>query len=190
MILDSGERREFATGAVRDMAEGKGRFDLVPLDALIPLIRNDDSFFFYIDEYQKTGEQRPLITAASIVIQEFFATDYDAFLELSKHFENGMKKYGIDNWKKGIETKSYVDSAVRHYCKHKAGHRDEPHDVACLWNLVCGIWTIENKPELNSYAPDPTRCTETTCYYNNDCICTADKAFPELAQHCPNFMED
>lgn len=30
-ILDSGTRREFDTGAVRDMAEGKGRCDLMPL---------------------------------------------------------------------------------------------------------------------------------------------------------------
>lgn len=29
-IADSGERREFDSGAVRDMAEGKGRFDLLP----------------------------------------------------------------------------------------------------------------------------------------------------------------
>lgn len=29
-ILDSGNRREFETGAVRDMAEGKGRLDLLP----------------------------------------------------------------------------------------------------------------------------------------------------------------
>ena len=29
---DSGNRREFDTGAVRDMAEGKGRFDLMPQD--------------------------------------------------------------------------------------------------------------------------------------------------------------
>jgi hypothetical protein len=30
IIKDSGERRDFGTGAVRDMASGKGRFDLVP----------------------------------------------------------------------------------------------------------------------------------------------------------------
>ena len=29
-IKDSGERREFGTGAHRDMAQGKGRFDLLP----------------------------------------------------------------------------------------------------------------------------------------------------------------
>lgn len=29
-LKDSGNRREFETGAVRDMQEGKGRMDLVP----------------------------------------------------------------------------------------------------------------------------------------------------------------
>jgi hypothetical protein len=34
MILDSGERREFHTGAVRDMSSGKGRYDLLPPEAI------------------------------------------------------------------------------------------------------------------------------------------------------------
>lgn len=34
MIKDSGERTEFATGAVRDMHAGKGRFDLLPWYAI------------------------------------------------------------------------------------------------------------------------------------------------------------
>ena len=33
-IQDSGERTEFETGAVRDLHEGKGRFDLLPLNAV------------------------------------------------------------------------------------------------------------------------------------------------------------
>ena len=33
-IQDSGERTEFSTGAIRDMHEGKGRFDLLPLNAV------------------------------------------------------------------------------------------------------------------------------------------------------------
>jgi hypothetical protein len=33
-IKDSGERREFGTGAVRDMAKGKGRFDLLPWEVI------------------------------------------------------------------------------------------------------------------------------------------------------------
>lgn len=33
-IKDSGKRQEFSTGAVRDIQEGKGRFDLLPTRAL------------------------------------------------------------------------------------------------------------------------------------------------------------
>lgn len=34
IIKDSGDRTEFSTGAVRDLHEGKGRFDLLPLNAV------------------------------------------------------------------------------------------------------------------------------------------------------------
>ncbi len=40
MIKDSGERTEFSTGAVRDMHEGKGRMDLLPLTAIIELSKH------------------------------------------------------------------------------------------------------------------------------------------------------
>jgi len=36
---DSGERSEFETGAVRDKADNKGRFDLLPADAIRQLAR-------------------------------------------------------------------------------------------------------------------------------------------------------
>jgi len=39
-IKDSGERREFESGAVRDMAEGKGRFDLLPMCVLSRLAKH------------------------------------------------------------------------------------------------------------------------------------------------------
>lgn len=34
-LKDSGDRRKFKTGAVRDMSKGKGRMDLLPMRALI-----------------------------------------------------------------------------------------------------------------------------------------------------------
>lgn len=40
MLKDSGNRREFETGAVRDMQEGKGRCDLLPACALIRLSKH------------------------------------------------------------------------------------------------------------------------------------------------------
>ena len=33
-ILDSGDRTQFESGAVRDMREGKGRCDLMPLEVV------------------------------------------------------------------------------------------------------------------------------------------------------------
>ena len=40
MILDSGERREFNTGAVRDVAEGKGDMVSIPAESLLRLSRH------------------------------------------------------------------------------------------------------------------------------------------------------
>ena len=40
VIKDSGERREFATGAVRDMASGKGRMDLLPWAAIMEVSKH------------------------------------------------------------------------------------------------------------------------------------------------------
>lgn len=158
MIKDSGERREFETGAVRDMAEGKGRFDLVPIDVLGLVECND--FLKTLGEYINTGSPWYIRNATEILLTECFVTPYHAYLELAKHFENGAKKYKPDNWKKGIEARSYIDSTVRHYCKHKAGFTDEPHAVAALWNCVCCLWTINNKPELNSFAKDDGKTPE------------------------------
>lgn len=39
-ILDSGHRREYENGFVRDMAEGKGRMDLLPWRAIIELSKH------------------------------------------------------------------------------------------------------------------------------------------------------
>lgn len=37
MIEDSGKRRTFITGAVRDISEGKGRMDLLPFAAILEI---------------------------------------------------------------------------------------------------------------------------------------------------------
>ena len=36
-VKDSGDRRVYPTGAQRDMAKGKGRFDLIPFEAMMRL---------------------------------------------------------------------------------------------------------------------------------------------------------
>ncbi len=143
MIKDSGERREFNTGAVRDMAEGKGRFDLMPLIQIGNLL--DNFIFLEIGKYVEQKDVNYLYAAARELMETMWNNQQTPLLELAKHFENGAKKYGENNWQKGLPVSCYIDSFCRHYCKALRGDKDEPHDVAALWNLVCAIWTIENK---------------------------------------------
>lgn len=156
-IKDSGERREFSTGAVRDIQEGKGRCDLLPLDVVAECYRTvfgeDDpthSTISNIYQFVQTGDHSHLLDALEGFIDEKpFMKWSNMFLEVSKHFEEGAKKYGEYNWQKGIPTHCYIDSAVRHYLKWLRGDEDEPHDRAFCWNILCCIWTCVHKPEMN-----------------------------------------
>ncbi len=147
MIKDSGNRREFETGAVRDIQEGKGRCDLLPLGVVSNLLANPT--LAYIQHFQDTGNAKYLLDA--ITSSGVYHDLYTLLLEVSKHFEEGCKKYGERNWQKGIPTRCYVDSAVRHYLKFLRGDKDEPHDRAFCWNVLCCMWTCQNMPELNDY---------------------------------------
>lgn len=151
-IKDSGARREFETGAVRDIQEGKGRCDLMPLGVIGDYLSN--GILKYISEFQKHGDVSYLYGVLGNIM---YADPYTIILDLSKHFEAGAKKYGENNWQKGIPAHCYMDSAVRHYLKHLRGDDDEPHDRAFVWNIVCCIWTCENKPELNDYRKESNR---------------------------------
>lgn len=160
-ILDSGNRREFGTGAVRDIQEGKGRCDLMPLDVVSKIVGDDihkpDAIIANICGFQATGDVKRLYFALDDFAAKYFiegnlgAACCTMCLEVAKHFEEGAKKYGENNWQKGIPVHCYIDSAVRHYLKFRRGDKDEPHDRAFCWNLMCAIWTCKHKPELNEY---------------------------------------
>lgn len=160
-ILDSGNRTEFDTGAVRDIQEGKGRCDLLPLDVVAKYLcthANGDLVILSISEFTKTNEHVYLRVALDKFRAEIDWDQPTLLLEVAKHFEEGCKKYGERNWEKGIPTARYIDSAIRHYLKWLRGDKDEPHDRAFCWNILCCIWTCINKPELNSYAKEIKTC--------------------------------
>lgn len=156
-IRDSGNRREFESGAVRDIQEGKGRCDLLPLGAVAKIYTRlgntkVSDTLAYIRGYENTGSTGYLERALINFGREYYKDDFHSlFIEVSIHFEEGAKKYGVDNWKKGIPTNCYIDSALRHFFKYLRGDNDEPHGRAFVWNLLACIWTCDNKPELNVY---------------------------------------
>lgn len=88
----------------------------------------------------------------ALCVSNVYPDAFTMLLEVAKHFEEGCKKYGENNWQKGIPTHCYIDSAVRHYLKYLRGDKNEPHDRAFCWNILCAIWTCKHKPELNDYA--------------------------------------
>lgn len=161
MIKDSGNRREFESGAVRDIQEGKGRCDLLPLDVVGDWLHHCligeewiDDIFRQLELYQREGNSIYLEIVLSKA-QNMFNEDLGTMLlEVSKHFEEGAKKYGEYNWQKGIPTHCYIDSAVRHYLKYLRGDTDEQHDRAFVWNILCCIWTCIHLPHLNDYRKD------------------------------------
>lgn len=211
MIKDSGSRTEYETGAVRDIQEGKGRCDLLPLDVVAHWLkytemapRYETEIILCIERYQNGEGTSQLYKALDIFTagNDGFVSTIDAIIEVSKHFEEGAKKYGENNWQKGIPESSYIDSAVRHYLKWLRGDDDERHDRAFVWNIMCLIWTHEHAPcKMPAWIDGmPTaklenhgKCVETSCYYNNDCTCTAPPAalVDETAgKECPQYSED
>ena len=149
-IKDSGNRTEFTTGAVRDMREGKGRMDLLPLEVAAELM--EDVMFTHISEFMSTKDTEYLYLALKLfAVRHYEGMIETILLEVGKHFEEGAKKYGENNWQKGIPVYCYIDSAVRHYLKFKRGDNDEPHDRAFVWNLLCCIWEIDHSERKDEY---------------------------------------
>lgn len=145
-ILDSGKRREFQSGAVRDITENKGRCDLLPLDVIADI--EVDTIFEYINDYIRSGNYTNIESAIEMFSIEVFGDINTAYLELAKHYEEGAKKYDERNWEKGIPLHCYIDSGVRHYLKYRRGDTDEPHARAFLWNMLGAIWTHKHLPEM------------------------------------------
>ena len=160
-ILDSGNRRDFGTGAVRDMADGKGRFDLMPLTNIADWIEWNSRVYVkqmekiqevpiiskilqHIGNFIYDGDIENLYYCLSCFTYSHFETIENMLLQVSKHYENGTKKYGERNWEKGINIHSYIDSACRHFIKFCYNCCDEPHDLAFMWNIMCCLWTIDN----------------------------------------------
>jgi hypothetical protein len=162
-LKDSGARREFESGAVRDAADGKGRCDLLPLQEVAEfysLIGNEFlySVFDNLASFQNTREVDCLYEVINLFIDDEDAgygveRGYQqALLGLSHHYAAGAEKYGDNNWRLGVPLHVFIDSGIRHLLKHVDGQVDERHDLAVLWNFFGAAWTIKNYPELDDFS--------------------------------------
>ena len=166
-ILDSGNRRQFSTGAVRDIDENKGAMYLVPLDIASELstyfrqrsekdtkedewIFNEENMFNDVYQFTLSKDISNILRLLCRFVYTHYNDNIDtAILEVSKQYSGGKNKYGAYNWNKGISTHSFIDSGMRHGLKVLRGDNDEPHDRAFMWNFIGLLWTLKHKPELD-----------------------------------------
>lgn len=151
-LKDSGNRTEFESGAVRDIQEGKGRCDLLPLievSTLLSICKQDieSDVLLCIYDFIENKQVSCLFKAIRSFGKNLYDSPETCILEVAKHYEDGARKYGDNNWRKGIPVSRYIDSGIRHLLKYYRGDNDEPHDRAFVWNMLGAIWTFSNHPE-------------------------------------------
>lgn len=147
MILDSGSRRSFDTGAVRDIQEKKGRPTLMPLRVVSQMLADElryDLVMEAIANFTEENDTLYLYHALAFFAEMAYGEQVETMiLEVAIHYEEGCAKYGENNWQKGIPVNCYLDSAIRHYLKYRRMDKDEPHDRAFVWNIMCCIWEVD-----------------------------------------------
>ena len=161
-LSSSGKIRKNETGAIRDNAEGKGRFDLIPFDAMRDLklvdclLEGQDDkhyalagIFSALEVFVQEDDIELLLEAVVMYSRDRYGSLEKAFLEVSHRFEAGATKYGTHNWQKGMPYSWFIDSGVRHLLMDAIGLDDEPHDQAFIWNMICLISTYNNNKTMN-----------------------------------------
>lgn len=73
----------------------------------------------------------------------------EALYAYGRAFAEGAKKYGENNWLKGLPFSSLVNHAMHHILKFVEGDASEDHLGHCLWNIGALIHFSKHMPELN-----------------------------------------
>lgn len=156
-IKDSGDRREFDTGAVRDMAEGKGYFFVAPIWEFARLFAEGNAeeriigdILLKIAWFRKSNKHFFAVEALELFCELKKWSKPRMLLEAAHQYEDGARKYGLYNWQKGIPQDSYMDSAIRHLLKDADGMDDEDHARAFVWNMFSWMWQVTHEKTQES----------------------------------------
>lgn len=98
------------------------------------------------------GEERTFATGAvrdSVEGKGDMASiPWEAILRLSRHYQEGSKRYARWNYRKGITVSSFIDSACRHLAKYQCGCDDEDHLSAAAFNVLGAMLMENTMPEM------------------------------------------
>jgi hypothetical protein len=164
-IKMDGEFHKFKGGGIRYTKDGKGRFDLIPSNALAYLVRAIEPICNTCNVtqiFELTSTPNLLVNYSNrdfvrvifgITLRMAYKDlsdfaiapdgEWKSFVsmlkELAVHYQKGAAKYGENNWRKGIPQWSFEDSGFRHLCQYINGETDEPHHISSIWNMMCWL---------------------------------------------------
>jgi hypothetical protein len=152
-LLDSGDRQQFSTGAVRDAAEGKPQLDLISghyenLYATSLMTGYPSQLLFRWSMFKlegKPGHLMGLVSQLSKAEGELSA--YASMTRLATHLEAGARKYAPFNWAKGMPISRTMASLERHLWQYIERDKTEDHYAAILCNVMFLIHTREEIAE-------------------------------------------
>lgn len=125
---DSGKRRNYHTGAVRDRSEGK------------PSILGSHHFINIIADYISGAKFSPTThkdAPYDLPVQEGHPLITPQLLDrVQALLERGAAKYGEGNWQKGMPLHDTYDSLIRHALYAWMGDNTEDHLAAIVANVM------------------------------------------------------
>jgi hypothetical protein len=119
--------------------------------------QDENNYYKFIVNVTAWNFVRIPIDKDEMTYVEFRKGFYEMRKELARHYEEGAKVHGVDNWKKGLPIYGserggcFLDSMRRHTDQMLQRKTDEPHAVAALWNAFCAVWTLKHKPYSTTY---------------------------------------
>lgn len=129
-----GERQQWVTGAQRDTDNSKPTFGVIPIWRLELMQRA----WAGTRTLLKINRDRPGTDTLKIdeenvrldLIPAYYIKRLAAWLGL------GAKRYGDNNWRKGIPLSRYLESLKRHIAMYEAGDTSEDHLAAMQFNVM------------------------------------------------------
>lgn len=128
-VLDSGKREQFDTGAQRDLANGKGRYDLLPALALrrVALLYEKGAIKYDPCNWMKGMPQWRFIDSGLRHVFRYLAGDTDedhlaaAVFNLLAciHQQENARLTGSEFWDRLVNDLPQMDYAPEHQCEEK-----------------------------------------------------------------------
>lgn len=115
------------------------------------------------------GEGRPEANRLDLLFK-----NREALETYAEAYARGMKKYGRDNWQRGLPESGLIQHALDHLIHYVNGTFDPGEGEVdqlsgVLWNIGCLCWVRKHHPELMDLTgPDPgPEVNETVEIYDN-----------------------